>query len=60
VAAAEQLSRVRDASVRAPFKRHLRLTCGPWHFLIIKIFKHPHFYIRIDDISYVQILLNFS
>jgi hypothetical protein len=38
-AAAAQLSRARDASVRAPFKRRVRLTSGPRHFLFIKIFK---------------------
>jgi hypothetical protein len=43
VAAAKQLSRVRNASVRAPFKRRQRLTSGPRHFLFIKIFKYPHF-----------------
>jgi hypothetical protein len=42
-AVAMQLSRERDASVRAPFKRRLRLTSGPRHFLFKKIFKHPHF-----------------
>jgi hypothetical protein len=34
VAVAEQLSHAWDASVWAPFKRRLRLTCGARHFFI--------------------------
>jgi hypothetical protein len=34
VAAAMQLSRTRDASIRAPFKQRLRLTSGPRYFFI--------------------------
>jgi hypothetical protein len=60
VAAAKQLSRVCNASVRAPFKRRQRLTSGPQHFLFIKIFKYPHFDIRIGDLSDVHILPLFS
>jgi hypothetical protein len=33
-AVAAQLSRAHDASVRASFKRRLRLTSGPRHFFI--------------------------
>jgi hypothetical protein len=51
VAMAAQLSRVRDANVRAPFKRPLSLTGGPQCFyLFIKIFKHPHFDIQFGDL----------
>jgi hypothetical protein len=39
-----------EASDRAPFKRPLSLTGGPRIFLFIKIFKHPHFDIRIGDL----------
>jgi hypothetical protein len=60
VAAAEQLSCVRDASVRALFKRRLRVTSGPIIFLFVKIFKHPQFYIGIGDLPDIQISLNFS
>jgi hypothetical protein len=38
---ATQLSRTRDASVRAPFKRRLRLTSGPSNFLF-KRFSNTH------------------
>jgi hypothetical protein len=48
---ATQLSHACDASVRAPFKRRLKLTSGPRHFLFIKFFKHLHFDIRIGDLS---------
>jgi hypothetical protein len=51
---------VRDISVQASFKRRLRLTSGPRHFLFIKIFKHPHFDIQIGDLPDVQISPTFS
>jgi hypothetical protein len=56
---AKQPSRVRNASNRAPFKRCLRLTCGPEPFSdFLKIFKHPNFDIRIGDLPDVQISPN--
>jgi hypothetical protein len=39
VAVAAQLSRTRDASVRAPFKHRLRLTSGPRQFFYLKDFQ---------------------
>jgi hypothetical protein len=59
-AAATQLSHTRDAIIRTPFKRRLRLTSGPSIFVFINIFKHPHFDIRIGDLLDVQISPNFS
>jgi hypothetical protein len=41
-AAAAQLSRVRDASVRALFKRLLRLTSGPQNFIYLLRFSNTH------------------
>jgi hypothetical protein len=38
---AEQLARAREASDPAPFKRRLRLTSGPRHFLIYQDFQTP-------------------
>jgi hypothetical protein len=40
---AEHLSHVHEASDRAPFKRRLRLTSGPWHFFIYQDFQTPTF-----------------
>jgi hypothetical protein len=58
--AAAQLTRACDTSVRAPFKRPLSLTGGPQHFyLFIKIFKHPQFDIRFNDVLNAQNSPNF-
>jgi hypothetical protein len=52
--AATKLSRMRNASIRAPFKRPLSLTGWPQHFyLFIKVFKQPHF-----DIRFVTLLMS--
>jgi hypothetical protein len=39
---AEQLSRVREASNRAPLKRRLRLTSGPQHFFDLLRYSNTH------------------
>jgi hypothetical protein len=60
VVVAVQLAHTREASDRAPFKRPLSLTGGPRIFLFIKIYKHPHFDIRICDLLDVQNSTNFA
>jgi hypothetical protein len=57
---AEQLARAREASDRALFNRPPSLTGRPNIFLFIKVFKHPHFDIRIGELLAVQISPNFA
>jgi hypothetical protein len=61
MAAAAQLSRARDASVRAPFKWPLSLTGGLQRCLFIyQDFQTPQFDIRIGDLLDVRNSPNFS